>query len=127
MRRSLIGPTLRERRRALGITQSKLAAEVGISASYLNLIEGDKRNIGGVLLKRIADALGLALDELDGAAERRLVDDLGETVSRSGERAYHQTGQAAAYVSGAVRSEPLAFLLGIGAIGFALGVLFSRR
>ena len=78
MRRSLIGPTLRERRRALGITQSKLAAEVGISASYLNLIEGDKRNIGGVLLKRIADALGLALDELDGAAERRLVDDLGE-------------------------------------------------
>lgn len=57
----------------------------------------------------------------------RLVDDLGETVSRGGERAYRQTGQAAAYVSGAVRSEPLAFLLGIGAIGFALGVLFSRR
>ncbi|MCC7040116.1 MAG: DUF2083 domain-containing protein [Burkholderiales bacterium] len=78
MRRSLIGPTLRERRRQLGITQSKLAAEVGISASYLNLIESDKRNIAGSLLKRLADALGLALDELDGAAERRLVDDLGE-------------------------------------------------
>ncbi len=78
MPRSLIGPTLRERRRALGITQSKLAAEVGISASYLNLIEGNKRNIGGALLKRIADILGIALDELDGAAERRLADYLGE-------------------------------------------------
>lgn len=78
MRRSLIGPTVRERRRALGITQSRLAAEVGISASYLNLIEGDKRNIGGALLQRIAGALGLALDELDGAAERRLLDDLVE-------------------------------------------------
>ncbi|GMV48003.1 MAG: hypothetical protein AMXMBFR66_34010 [Pseudomonadota bacterium] len=78
MRRSLIGPTLRERRRALGITQSRLAADVGISASYLNLIESDKRNIAGALLKRIAEALGLAVDELDGAAERRLLDDLNE-------------------------------------------------
>lgn len=78
MRRSLIGSTLRERRRALGVTQSRLAAQVGISASYLNLIEADKRNIGGALVKRIAEALGLAVDEIDGAAGRRLVDDLGE-------------------------------------------------
>ncbi len=78
MRASLIGATLRERRRALGIAQAALAAQVGISASYLNLIEGDKRAIGGALLKRIADALGLALSEIDGAAERRLVADLGE-------------------------------------------------
>lgn len=81
MRRSLIGPILRERRRTLGITQSRLAAQVGISASYLNLIEADKRNIGGKLLKQLADALGLALDELDGAAERRLVADLAELAS----------------------------------------------
>jgi predicted transcriptional regulator/DNA-binding XRE family transcriptional regulator len=78
MRGPLIGATLRERRRALGIRQAALAAQVGISASYLNLIESDKRSIGGALLKRIADALGLALADLDGAAERRLVADLGE-------------------------------------------------
>ncbi|MFT3819722.1 MAG: short-chain fatty acyl-CoA regulator family protein [Rubrivivax sp.] len=78
MRTSLIGATLRERRRALGITQAALAAQTGISASYLNLIESDKRSIGGALLKRIADALGLALAEVDGAAERRLVADLAE-------------------------------------------------
>lgn len=78
MRPSLIGATLRERRRALGLTQAALAAQVGISASYLNLIEADKRSIGGALLKRIADALGLALSDIDGAAERRLVADLAE-------------------------------------------------
>ena len=78
MRSSLIGATLRERRRALGITQAALAARIGISASYLNLIEGDKRPIGGALLKRLADRLGLGLAEIDGAAERRLVADLAE-------------------------------------------------
>ena len=50
MRTSLIGATLRERRRARGITQAALAAQIGISASYLNLIESDKRSIGGALL-----------------------------------------------------------------------------
>ena len=60
------------------MTQSRLSATLGISPSYLNLIEAGKRNIGGALLKRIAGALGLAVDELDGAAERRLLADLGE-------------------------------------------------
>lgn len=76
--RSLIGPKLRERRKALGITQTQFAAQLGISASYLNLIEANKRSIGGSLLKRMAEQLGLVIDELDGAAERRLVRDLGE-------------------------------------------------
>lgn len=83
MPRSLIGARIRERRRSLGMTQSGLAATIGISASYLNLIERNKRNIGGALLKRIAGALGLALDELDGAAGRRLLDDLGELAGDS--------------------------------------------
>lgn len=74
----LVGPKIRDRRRTLGLTQAALSARLGISASYLNLIEAGKRNIGGGLLKHIADALGLAVDELDGAAERRLLSDLGE-------------------------------------------------
>ncbi len=76
--RSLIGTRLRERRRALGLTQAGLAQQVGVSPSYLNLIEANKRHIGGALLHRLADALGLALDEVDGAAERRLLADLAE-------------------------------------------------
>lgn len=76
MPRSLTGARIRERRRASGMTQASLAATLGISASYLNLIELNKRNIGGALLKRIAIALGMSLDELDGAAGRRLLGDL---------------------------------------------------
>ena len=78
MPRPVIGPKIRDRRHALGITQSGLAARIGISASYLNLIESNKRNIAGTLLKRIAGELHLAIEDLEGAAERRLISDLGE-------------------------------------------------
>lgn len=78
MARAPIGLKLRERRKALGITQTALAAKVGVSPSYLNLIESEKRNIGGSLLMRLAGELNIQLEELDGAADRRLIDDLGE-------------------------------------------------
>lgn len=78
MGRILIGAKVRERRKALGITQAALAARLGISASYLTLIEADRRNIGGALLKRIAEELGAPLEEFGGAAQRRLADALGE-------------------------------------------------
>jgi hypothetical protein len=76
--RTLIGAKIRDRRRALGTTQRALAQRAGISASYLNLIEANHRSIGGSLLKRLADELQVAVDEFDGVAERRLVDDLVE-------------------------------------------------
>ncbi|MEO1493002.1 MAG: short-chain fatty acyl-CoA regulator family protein [Pseudomonadota bacterium] len=72
MDRSIAGTRLRARRRQMGITQADLARTLGISASYLNLIEANKRRIGGQLLSRAAEELGLALDDLDGAAEQRL-------------------------------------------------------
>lgn len=78
MARAPIGLKLRERRKALGVTQTALAAKVGVSPSYLNLIESEKRNIGGSLLMRLASELDIRLEELDGAADRRLIDDLGE-------------------------------------------------
>lgn len=89
MPRTLIGFKIRDKRKALGITQAELSTRLGISASYLNLIESDKRNIGGSLLKRIADELGVAVDLFDGAAERRLVNDLAEL---SGESIFGQLG-----------------------------------
>jgi len=78
MTRLLIGFRIRDKRKALGMSQAALAARLGISASYLNLIESNKRNIGGRLLKQIADTLGAGLDQFDGAAERRLVGGLRE-------------------------------------------------
>ena len=78
MKRNILGPRIRERRRQIGITQANLARELEISASYLNLIEHNKRDIGGTLLRNLANALDLPLDKLDGAADRRLLETLEE-------------------------------------------------
>jgi hypothetical protein len=55
---ALTGSRLRERRVALGLRQADLAALVGISASYLNLIEHNRRRISEPLLAQLAQALG---------------------------------------------------------------------
>jgi len=73
-----IGQRLRDRRLEVGIAQTALAIAVGISASYLNLIEHDKRAIGGALLKRIAAALGVDVDHLTGTDDMVLVQDVLE-------------------------------------------------
>lgn len=78
MPRTIIGPRIREQRRNLGITQADLARRIGISPSYLNLIERNKRTVSGHLLRRTASALGIGTDELDGVAERRLLATLHE-------------------------------------------------
>ena len=74
--RAPIGIRVATRRKARGQSQVALAQAVGISPSYLNLIERNKREVGGALLNRIAAALGLDLDDLTGESEQRLIQDL---------------------------------------------------
>ncbi|SET33397.1 short-chain fatty acyl-CoA regulator family protein [Oceanicella actignis] len=74
----IVGARIRERRRALGVTQAELARRMGISASYLNLIESAKRGVSPRLVRAAAKALGLPPEALDGAAERRLAGLLAE-------------------------------------------------
>jgi predicted transcriptional regulator/transcriptional regulator with XRE-family HTH domain len=76
--RAPIGLRIATKRRAIGQSQAGLARAVGISASYLNLIERNKREVGGTLLKRIAEGLDLPLDELTGEGEQRLINALEE-------------------------------------------------
>ncbi len=78
MARLPIGARIRDRRREQGLTQSALAAAAGISASYLNLIEHDKRAIGGALLRRIAEILEIDVGHLSGSDDARLAQDLVE-------------------------------------------------
>ncbi|GHE06285.1 hypothetical protein U879_07235 [Defluviimonas sp. 20V17] len=69
-RQALAGSRIRERRTAAGLRQVDLARRVGISASYLNLIEHNRRNVGAALLRKIAEALKVdpaALTEGAGA------------------------------------------------------------
>lgn len=72
------GPRIRARRKDLGITQAALAEQVGVSASYLNLIEHSRRSIGGTLLLRLAACLETSVDALSGREEGRLAADLTE-------------------------------------------------
>lgn len=58
------GSRIRERRIALGVKQSALAREAGISAAYLNLIEHNRRPVAGKLLARLAAVLDIGVDQL---------------------------------------------------------------
>jgi predicted transcriptional regulator/transcriptional regulator with XRE-family HTH domain len=78
MDRVVVGFRIRSERKALGMTQAELAKRLEISPSYLNLIEANKRQIGGALLKRIAALLDVESDALTGRAERRMIADLRE-------------------------------------------------
>jgi transcriptional regulator with XRE-family HTH domain len=72
-----MGARIRARRADVGVTQAALAAEVGISAPYLNLIEHERRRIGGRLLVALARALGVEPVALTEGAGAGLVADLG--------------------------------------------------
>lgn len=61
-----------------GIKQADLARTIGISASYLNLIEHNRRRIGGKLLLAIASALEVEPQSLTEGAEAALLGVLGE-------------------------------------------------
>ena len=50
-----IGPKIKAFRRQLGLQANKLAQDINISPSYLNLIEGGKRKIDGDLLLKICE------------------------------------------------------------------------
>ncbi|QXT38085.1 helix-turn-helix transcriptional regulator [Gymnodinialimonas ceratoperidinii] len=86
----LTGSRIRERRLALGVKQGALAADVGVSPSYLNLIEHNHRRIGGKLLLELARALEVdastltegvdaGISELLDAAARAMGDVPAET------------------------------------------------
>ena len=77
LHREKTGNRIRERRIDRNIRQSELARMAGISASYLNLIEHNKRRIGGKLLVSIARALDVEPSSLTEGAEASLVGALG--------------------------------------------------
>lgn len=80
---ALTGTKLRERRLAAGLRQADLAARAGISASYLNLIEHNRRNVGGDVLERLGAALGIDRASLAPGSDAVLVEGLRSAVARA--------------------------------------------
>lgn len=86
--RRLTGSRIRERRLDAAMRQADLAKAAGISASYLNLIEHNRRRIGGRVLNDLARALGLDPAQLSEGAETALIEDLrGAAATRPGAEA----------------------------------------
>lgn len=73
---ALTGSRVRERRLAAGMAQAELARAAGISASYLNLIEHNRRRISDALLARIATVLDVEPSLLAGGAEGGAAQDM---------------------------------------------------
>jgi transcriptional regulator with XRE-family HTH domain len=81
--RLMIGTRIRERRLLSGMRQSDLARHAGISPSYLNLIEHNRRRIGGKTLLKLAEALEVEPSRLTEGAEAAVVGALREAASDS--------------------------------------------
>lgn len=71
-----LGGKLRDLRRRANMTQAQLADQLGISASYVNLLERNRRPVTAALLIRIAELFQLELKSLSGEEESRLMADL---------------------------------------------------
>jgi transcriptional regulator with XRE-family HTH domain len=73
------GARVRALRLRAGLTQAALARQLGVSASYLNLIERDRRPLPAELLLRLAQALDVDLRAFAAAGDdARLTGDLAE-------------------------------------------------
>ena len=73
-----IGPKIKSFRRQLGLQANKLAEQLGISPSYLNLIESGKRKIDGDLLLKVCEELKIELSDLTNKSDLNLANNLSE-------------------------------------------------
>lgn len=73
----IIGQRLRVLRSSLGLTQGQMAAELGVSPSYITLIEADQRPASARFLMKLAEVYDLNISELAPASDAQLAADFG--------------------------------------------------
>jgi predicted transcriptional regulator/DNA-binding XRE family transcriptional regulator len=74
----MLGAKVRALRRRESLTQVELAQRLGISASYLNLIENDRRPLTAPMLLKLAQMFELDLHALAAPEDSRVMNDLLE-------------------------------------------------
>ena len=80
----LAGSRIREKRLDRGLRQAAVAETVGISPSYLNLIEHNRRRIGGKLLADIARVLDVEAALLTDGVANDMLDQMRNAAARLG-------------------------------------------
>jgi predicted transcriptional regulator/DNA-binding XRE family transcriptional regulator len=76
----MLGHKVRRLRRSSGLTQLQMAEQLGISPSYLNLLEHNQRPVTTALLLRLVQNFGIDLQRFAEDDEAPLVSGLGEVV-----------------------------------------------
>lgn len=74
----MVGHKIRRLRTELGLTQSDMAAAIGISASYLNLIEHNQRPVTVALLFKLGQSFDIDLKDFASDDTSRLMTDITE-------------------------------------------------
>src|SRR5580693_5428518 len=77
-RKLFLGPRLRRLRRDKGLTQTRMAEDLGVSPSYLNYLERNQRPVTAQVLLRLADAYDIDIRSLSSDHEGGGARDLGE-------------------------------------------------
>ena len=75
-----LGPRIRRWRKQRDLSQARMASELGISASYLNLIEHSQRALTVPVLLKLAEVYGLDLATLSDGGTARLVAEVREVM-----------------------------------------------
>src|SRR5262245_12343426 len=75
---AVLGAKVRALRRRENMTQSQLAERLGVSVSYLNLIENNRRPLTAPMLIKLAQLFQLDLQAFAATHDARLVSDLVE-------------------------------------------------
>lgn len=80
-RKLFLGPRLKRMRREMGLTQTRMAEDLGVSPSYLNLLERNQRPVTAQVLLRLAEAYDLDLKSLAADPESAGATGLSEVFS----------------------------------------------
>ncbi len=80
-RKLFVGPRFRRIRRQLGLSQTQMAEGLGISPSYVNLIERNQRPVSAQILLRLAETYDLDLRDLAAGEDERAFVELNEIFS----------------------------------------------
>jgi len=77
-RKLFLGPRLRRLRRELGLTQTRMAEDLGVSPSYLNHLERNQRPVTAQILLRLAEVYDVDIRSLSSDQEAAGARDLAE-------------------------------------------------
>jgi XRE family transcriptional regulator, fatty acid utilization regulator len=77
-RKLFLGPRLRRLRRDMGLTQTRMAEDLGVSPSYLNYLERNQRPVTAQVLLRLAEAYDIDIRSLSADQEGAGARDLAE-------------------------------------------------